>query len=467
MRTGVGCVTTTLVIPEAIAADLRQAASLDVETGGVLLARPVATPQGDLRLLAVELLWVPDEAYELRESDGLQISSAGYVPALGRAEDTGTVPIWLHTHPGEGSSPRASRHDRVVDEKLSDLFRLRSGSDFYGALIVSPSDGQLRFSGHLDSGDARLKIDRLLTVGERLSLAWNVEVRHASLPSLFDRNVRAFGGTVQRVLADLRIAVVGCGGTGSSVAEQLVRIGVRHLTLLDPDKLSDSNVTRVYGSTAAEVGRAKVDVLGDHLLRIAPDVSDERIPSMITVEAAARSLTGADVVFGCTDDNAGRLVLSRLATYLLAPVIDCGVLLSSDGEGRLEGIDGRVTVLHPGAACLVCRGRIDVARAASELLTPTERVRRVEEGYAPDLEGIEPAVVTFTTAVAAAAVSELLERLTGFGPEPVPNEVLLRLHDREISTNQQDPREGHYCHPSAGKLGLGLTTPFLEQTWQA
>ena len=72
----------------------------------------------------------------------------------------------------------------------------------------------------------------------------------------------------------------------------------------------------------------------------------------------------------------------------------------------------------------------------------------------------------FTTQVAAAAVGELLERLIHYGPEPVPTEVLLRTHDRETSTNHQDPREGHYCHPDEGKLGAGVTTPLLEQTWQ-
>jgi molybdopterin/thiamine biosynthesis adenylyltransferase len=186
---------------------------------------------------------------------------------------------------------------------------------------------------------------------------------------------------------------------------------------------------------------------------------------MITTESVARRLAEYDVVFGCTDDNAGRLVLSRLTSYLLIPVIDCGVLLTSNETGELEGIDGRVTVLIPGQACLVCRGRIDLARASAELLTPEERIRRADEGYAPALGRTEPAVVPFTTAVGATAVSELLERLVGYGPTPRPSEVLLRCHDREISTNIAQPRDRHYCNPLSGKIGIGFTRPYLEQTW--
>lgn len=63
------------------------------------------------------------------------------------------------------------------------------------------------------------------------------------------------------------MAVIGCGGTGSSVAEQLVRLGVRYLTMIDPDHVSQSNLTRVYGSTASDVGRPKCQVLAGHLVQ--------------------------------------------------------------------------------------------------------------------------------------------------------------------------------------------------------
>ena len=98
---------------------------------------------------------------------------------------------------------------------------------------------------------------------------------------------------------------------------------------------------------------------------------------------------------------------------------------------------------------------------------PDERVRREDEGYAPALVQTEPAVVAFTTLVGATAVSELLERLISYGPEPRPSEILLRFHEREISTNIVEPRVGHYCHPSSGKLGMGITEPFLGQIWPA
>ena len=458
--------TVTLVLTERLATELFEAAAADVEAAGVLLTRHVETPSGDVRLLARKMHWVPDDAYLVREATRLSIASYGYVPALAEAEADQSVPIWLHTHPGDGLSPRPSRHDEIVNDELRDLFRLRSGSPFYGAVVVALTGTRPLFTGHIESSHSRADIDRLWVTGRRFALTQNWI--HKSIPpsNQFDRNVRAFSGEIQQILGDLKVAVVGCGGTGSAVIEQLVRLGVRHMSLFDPDTLSLSNLTRVYGSFPIDVGKPKVEVSAAHVNRIAPDAKVFITQAKITLEATAKRLLDADIVFGCTDDNAGRLVLSRIASYLLTPVIDCGVLLSSGCGGQLDGINGRVTVLAPGAACLVCRNRIDLHRASAEMLAAGEYYRRADEGYAPALSGVEPAVVAFTTQVAAAAVGELLERLIHYGPKPVPTEILLRAHEREMSTNDEDPHEGHYCHPGASKLGLGVTEPFLEQTWQ-
>lgn len=456
----------TLVLPQSLADELDKAARLPVETAGVMFASVVPTDTGGVRVLGRAIRWIGEMHYLRRGGDHMTIASEGYVPFLGEAEQLGAIAIWVHTHPGEASWPRASQHDHEVDRQIADLFRLRSGSDYYSMLIVSPRRRQFVFTGYLQSGNGDpVPFGRAWIVGDRLAAIRAFDAPAPPVDAAYDRNVRAFGGGVQETLGDLRVGVVGCGGTGSAVAEQLVRLGVRRFVLCDPDQLSASNVTRVYGSAPTDIGKDKVEVLAAHLSRIAPDTQCHLRKSMITSEATARQLCECDVLFGCTDDNAGRLVLSRLATYLLMPVIDCGVLLSSDADDRLIGIDGRVTTLVPGQACLVCRGRIDTRRAGAELMAPGERNRLENEGYAPALGRIEPAVVTFTTLVAAAAVSELLERLIGYGPEPRPSEVLFRCHDREISTNAQAPGPRHYCHPGSGKLGLGLTTPFLEQTW--
>ena len=114
-----------------------------------------------MRLLARSLHWVPEAAYEVRTRREMVIRSEGYVPALACAERDGSIPLWVHTHPG--GRPLASEKDRCVDAALSDLFRLRSGSDFYGTVIVAPAGGGVSFSGALhDPHGTSAAMDRLL-----------------------------------------------------------------------------------------------------------------------------------------------------------------------------------------------------------------------------------------------------------------------------------------------------------------
>lgn len=456
----------TLVLPEWIASELTALSNNQLETAGVVLAGVARTNTG-LRLLGAGLRLVPEDGYEIREPDRLSIPSRCYVAALSEAAARDLCAIFVHTHPSEVAEPRPSAWDDIVDDQLADTFRIRTGSDVYASLVVSPSASCFSFTGRGCDGKDNFAIKRVMVVGDRITVVRDLDSTSPDIDKgMFDRNIRAFGTGIQSALGDLRIGVVGCGGTGSAVAEQLVRLGARSLLLVDPDVLAESNLTRVYGSRPRDIGKPKPGILAAHLGSIAPDGVFDAIAKSILEEEVARALTSCDVIFGCTDDNAGRLILTRLAAYYLCPFIDCGVLISSTNE-VIEAIHGRVTVQTPGAACLVCRNRVDLARAAAEQLPEEERALRQREGYAPELEHAEPAVVTFTSAVAAQAVTELLDRFIGFGPTPSPTEVLLRIHDREISGNRIDPKPQHLCDPAAGILGSGDHDPFIGQLWRA
>jgi hypothetical protein len=455
----------TLVLTTHLHDVLRDAALEPLEAAGVLLARPVHDADGHIvRLIAVSYEPVPTAAYSERTARSLAVGSNGYMAALGKAERSKCVALWVHTHPGDGALPKTSEHDEVVDTELTPTFAARTNSGLYGALILATASGRITFSGHIFASDMSTTIDRLWVVGHRFELISAHDAPLQSVPALHDRNIRAFGPDVMRVLADLSIGIVGAGGHGSAVGEQLVRLGVRKLTIIDPKTLSDTNVTRVYGSTPVDVDRPKVDVLADHLERIAPEVEVQRVVGDLKTADVARALNTLDLVFCCTDDDAGRTRLSRYSYVFNTPVIDLGVLLDADGQGKVNGIFGRITLLHPGSACLICRGRVDLAIAAAQERPREELEALAAEGYAPALPGVEPAVVAYTTLVAATAVAELLERLVGYGPATPPSELLLRIHDRKISGNRRSGRPGHYCDPSTVVI-KGQTEPLWGLNW--
>src|SRR5580700_11457654 len=118
--------------------ELLDGARRDVEVAGVLLVRVLETAGGNRRFLGRAMRWVPENQYLHQTSFGLEIPPTGYVAALSEAEHNGEVAIWFHTHPGRDAIPRPSSHDQQVDHQIAELFRIRSGSPYYGTVILSP-----------------------------------------------------------------------------------------------------------------------------------------------------------------------------------------------------------------------------------------------------------------------------------------------------------------------------------------
>ena len=77
---------------------------------------------------------------------------------------------------------------------------------------------------------------------------------------MFDRQVRAFGADGQLKLQRLRVAIVGLGGTGSLIAQQLVHLGVRDFILVDPDVIESTNLNRVANAFQDDIGQPKVKI---------------------------------------------------------------------------------------------------------------------------------------------------------------------------------------------------------------
>jgi hypothetical protein len=218
--------TTTLVLPQFIADEIEIAAREPLESAGVLVARLALPSATETRLLGLKMMWVPPASYLKRGNVSLSIGSEGYVPALSYAEAKGAVAIWLHTHPGRDGLPRASRHDRIVDREISDLFKIRTGSECYGTLIFLPREWGYAFTGSFSSSDWPAKpIDRIWSVGDRFRLTPAIDASVVDPCPIFDRQVRAFGPAIQHALSNLRVGIIGCGGTGSLLQPRQRKIG--------------------------------------------------------------------------------------------------------------------------------------------------------------------------------------------------------------------------------------------------
>ena len=428
------------------------------ETAGVLTARLIDDPAG-LTMLGRDLLAAPQEAYTDRQGDSLSLRSTGWVPSVRAAQRDGSIGIFVHSHPGGVAA--FSELDDQVDDQLWKSFVELTATDLYASVVIAGSVAAPSIKGRVRLSDGCLApIHVVRIVGDRLTL--HLDVEDAVVSVVHDRQVQAFGATGQQLLARMNVGVVGAGGTGSAVAEQLLRLGVGHLTLADDDVVTPSTISRGFGSGIHDVGRPKVAVIDDLANRIGVASQMHAIQGNIRDVDVIQAFSHCDVIFACTDGHASRLVLNRWAYWHLAPVIDVAVLVTSTDQ-RVEAIDGRLTWLSPGAACLLCRNRIEPALAYAEQLEPSERRRLAAQGYVPGVEEANPSIVPYTASMAGMATTELLNRLFGFA-DSTPSEILVQFHARTTSQNRRAPRQGCFCG-SERAWGQGFAPPYLDLTW--
>lgn len=414
----------------------------------------------EVRLLVREVIPVLGEDYSIREPTLLSIRSQSYAFAAKRANATGAGIFFVHSHPdGHG---RHSPQDDREEPRMLDFFSSRVPDRTHGSIVLSDAP---ELSARIWKKSRWVPVELVRILGKRFRFIYN-EPHRSPITDFFDRQVRAFGTELQSLLGRLHVGIVGAGGTGSAVGEQLTRLGVGTISIFDHDVFESSNANRVYGSRISNQGENKALIASKHLEGIGLGTRVNAYPSSITEEAIARSLRACDIIFGCTDVEAPRAILVALALRYLIPVVDMGVRIDAP-QSTIKSIDGRITVLTPGERCLFCRGRISPETIRLESLAPEERAGLEREGYAPHLDTRDPAVITFTTAVAAYAVSELLNRLTGAIRGNSDPEHLLLFHmanGKVIHPAQPWTTECGVCGQPR-HWGMGDTTPFLGQVW--
>lgn len=104
---------------------------------------------------------------------------------------------------------------------------------------------------------------------------------------LFARTELLVGKEAMNAIASKRVILFGVGGVGSWCAEGLIRTGVMHLTIVDPDRVALSNINRQLPATTQTVGQLKVEAMKNRLLEINPFAEINAIPQMYCEETSA------------------------------------------------------------------------------------------------------------------------------------------------------------------------------------
>ncbi len=132
---------------------------------------------------------------------------------------------------------------------------------------------------------------------------------------IFKRTELLVGGNVMDTIAAQRAIIFGVGGVGSWCAESLVRSGIRHLTIVDSDRVCITNINRQLMATTKTVGHVKVDALRERLLEINPHAEITALQKIYSEETAdSFDLDSFDYVIDAIDSLKDKALLILRAT---------------------------------------------------------------------------------------------------------------------------------------------------------
>lgn len=143
----------------------------------------------------------------------------------------------------------------------------------------------------------------------------------------------------QAKLKAARVLVVGAGGLGCPVLVNLASAGVGHLTIVDPDSISITNIHRQTLFSPNLVGEKKAIVAANRMMELNPFIKVSPIVSRIKVEHINH-----DLVIDCTDNMDTKYFLHDACHKLRVPLISASVYQS----------EGQIRTFVPGEGCLRC-----------------------------------------------------------------------------------------------------------------
>lgn len=226
--------------------------------------------------------------------------------------------------------------------------------------------------------------------------------------SVWSRTIGALGAETWRRLTALKIAVVGCGRTGSLFVTSLARLGVKDITLVDPDFVEEHNVGEMCAVAVADIGQRKIDAMARKArswdLPSAPSFTLVRY-SVMSIAAAA-AIKACDAIVSCVDNAQARFATDYLAKLYLKPLIDVGAgVLAATAEDRALGADVRLLLPE---RCLMCFGGIAGATPALGELTASGTSDGARE-TAPDWRAQRAGSLRSLNTAAVGLATRLLE----------------------------------------------------------
>ena len=411
-----------------------------------------------------DIILIPYEDCTIRENDIIQWSTQKIHPFLKRLTRGDFGILKIHSHP-TGFNEFSLQDDESDKELFDSVFGWSDSDSPHASAVMLPNG---RIFGRFIFDDLHFElISKISIVGDKMDFFVRNEDDNIN-PDFALRTIQTFGDETYRKLSLLKVAVVGCSGTGSPVIEQLVRLGIGELVLIDPDIMEFKNLNRIINSKYIDAvdKKPKVDAIQEAIaeIGIGTKVSTFQKNLFDDVEVL-KAILKCDVVFGCMDSVDGRFLLNQLCSFYLLPYFDLGVKLEADGAGGINQIVASVNYIQPFKSSLMTRGMFDMddVKAASQYRKcPEEFLELKKNAYIKNVNVNSPAVISINMTIASHAMNDFLNRIHPYKVEMPGAYAASTIDITEgyiLNAKEEEYEVDFYLKKKAGR---GDIMPFIE-----
>jgi molybdopterin/thiamine biosynthesis adenylyltransferase len=154
----------------------------------------------------------------------------------------------------------------------------------------------------------------------------------------YSRNMNMLSAEENDMLKNFKVCVVGCGGLGGYIIEELGRLGIGTITAVDGDVFEESNLNRQLLSNVENLGCGKAETAAERMKTVNPLIQVIPVHQRLNEDNGSEILKGHDVVIDALDNIDSRITLEKLAENLGIPLV----------HGAIAGWYGQVTTIFPG-----------------------------------------------------------------------------------------------------------------------
>lgn len=222
------------------------------------------------------------------------------------------------------------------------------------------------------------------------------------LPARYQMNGNTVSLEQQLLLFRSHVAVIGSGGLGGFIIEQLARLGVGRITAVDPDVFEEHNLNRQLLSSPEALGKPKVEAALNRVREINPAVTLIPVNDAFSKDNGLEMLKDVNLAVDALDSITVRLELAEVCAQLNIPMV----------HGAIGGWYGHVATQFPGETTL------------NKIYGRSSGAKGVERGLGNP---------SFTPAFTASLqVSEVFKILTGQGTPLSNRQLHINLFDMEM-----------------------------------